>query len=310
MSDQAPEKKKPKKNFFNLSSNEWLNDSVTHFMKSGNMLRNPANDRLSEIAMHIPKKANGVNVEYDINYGSPKGTVAGYKFTDLLTQMVFLAPCNTNIAVENLIEQIRKGPTDEGFRILQSLRDNLQDKYLLEEDYEGRFDDVEELILLPGTNLITKDVIDFDKVDKLYQEGAWIKIHPITAKVWQTILEKKYSERIIGNDVSLYPILKRAKKVHFTLSSETGIASTILGKGIGLVDRKDIAVGKTFEAIYNALDRCGVKDKLVNKFAAILSYPESGLITVHHKDKKQCVGAFFNNMAKYKHHIKPKEHEK
>lgn len=303
-SNKPQAKKKP---FFNLSSNEWLNDTVTHFMKSGNMFRAKENDRLSQISMHINKTENGVKVEYDISYGSPPGVVTGYKFTDLLTQMVFLAPCNTEIATKNLIEQIRKGPTEEGHRIIKALTDNLQDKYMLDDDYSGAYQDIEEIVLLPGTNLITKDAVDFEKVDKAYQNGAWIKLHPITAKVWQTMLENKYKDKVVPGSVSLYPILKKAKKVHFTMSSETGIAATLLSKGIGLIDSKETKAGKTFEAIYASLDRCGVKDKLINKLAAIMSHPESGLITIHHNDKREAVRLFFDNMKKYKHAIRKEQ---
>lgn len=290
-----------KTKFFNMSSNEWVNDPVTHFMKSGNVLRSPANNRLSEIAQYIPKNPNGSKIEYDINYGSPKDTIAGYKYTDLLTQILYLAPCNTAIATKNIIECIRKGSTPEGRRIVEALVANLTDKYLLDEDHDLEYGDVNELVLLPGTNLIVKDSVDFKKVDELYKNGAWVKLHPITAKIWQTMLETRFKNRVVKSDASMYPILKRAKKVYFTLSSETGCAAVLLSKGIGLVDNKEAKVGKTFEAIYMALDKCGVKDKLINKFAAIMSHPESGLISVHHENKEECVQRFFDNMKKHKH---------
>lgn len=293
--------KNGKTKFFNMSSNEWVNDDVTHFMKSGNILRSPANQRLSDIARFIPKNPNGSKIEYDINYGSPAGTISGYKFTDLLTQILYLAPCNTRIATTNMIECIKKGATPEGHRIVEALRANLTDKYLLDEDLDLEYGDVNELVLLPGTNLITKNAVDFEKVDNLYNNGAWVKLHPITAKVWQTMLEKRFKDRVVKSEASMYPILKRSKKVNFTLSSETGCAAIILGKGIGLIDDRKANVGKTFEAIYSSMDMCGVKDKLINKFAALMSYPESGLITVHHENKEECVQRFFDNMRKHKH---------
>lgn len=299
-----------KTKFYTMSSNEWVNDDVTHFMKSGNILRSPANARLSEIAKFIPKNPNGSKIEYDINYGSPAGTIAGYKFTDLLTQILYLAPCNTRIATQNMIECIKKGATPEGHRIVEALRANLTDKYLLDEDLDLEYGDVNELVLLPGTNLITKEAVDFKKVDELYNNGAWVKLHPITAKVWQTMLEKRFQGRVVKSDASMYPILKRAKKVNFTLSSETGCAAVILGKGIGLIDNKEVNIGKTFEAVYTSLDKCGVKDRLVNKFAALMSHPESGLISVHHENKEECVNRFFNNMKKHKHiHLSKKPGE-
>lgn len=302
--------KSGKSKFFTMSSNEWVNDPVTHFMKSGNVLRSPANDRLSEIAKYIPKNPNGSKIEYDINYGSPRDTIAGYKYTDLLTQILYIAPCNTSIATKNIIECIRKGVTPEGKRIVEALVANLTDKYLLDEDLDQEYGNVDELVLLPGTNLIVKDAVDFKKVDELYKNGAWVKLHPITAKIWQTMLESRFKGRVVKSDASMYPILKRAKKVNFTLSSETGCAAVLLGKGIGLVDNKEAKVGKTFEAVYMSLDRCGVKDKLINKFAAIVSHPESGLITIHHENKEECIQRFFDNMKKYKHvHLSKKPGE-
>ena len=302
--------KSGKTKFFNMSSNEWVNDPVTHFMKSGNMLRSPANDRLSEIAALIPREPNGSKIEYDINYGSPANMIAGYKYTDLLTQIIYLAPCNTKIATDNMVECIRKGATAEGYRIVDALIAGLSDKYLLDEDLDEEYNNVNELVLLPGTNLITKDAVDMQKVDELYNSGAWVKLHPITAKVWQTMLENRFKGRVVKNDASMYPILKRSKKVYFTLSSETGCAAVLLGKGIGLIDNKVAKVGKTFEAVYMSLDRCGIKDKLINKFAALMSHPETGLITVHHQNKQECIDRFFNNMKKYKHvHLSKKPGE-
>lgn len=294
-------KEKGKIKFFNMSSNEWVNDKVTHFMKSGDVLRSPINDRLSEIAQYIPKEPNGSKIEYDINYGSPANLIAGYKYTDLLTQILYLAPCNTTITTRNMIECIRKGATPEGHRIVEALRANLTDKYMLDEDFNMEYGNVDELVLLPGTNLITKEAVDFKKVEELFEKGAWVKLHPITAKVWQTILLKRYHGRVVKSDASMYPILRRAKKVHFTMSSETGVAAVLLGKGIGVIDNKEAKVGKTFEAIYGSMDACGVKDKLINKFAALMSHPESGLITIHHENKQECIQRFFDNMKKHKH---------
>ena len=113
---------KPKKKpFMYMSSNEWLGDSVTHFMKTGNALRSDENDELANISMLIPKNVNGVKVEYDISYESPKDRIHGYKYTDLLTKVVMISPCNSTISVQNLVNVIKKGPTEEGLAVLAKL---------------------------------------------------------------------------------------------------------------------------------------------------------------------------------------------
>jgi len=191
---------KKKKPFMYMSSNEWLGDATTHFMKTGNALRSNENDVLADISKCIPKSINGVKVEYDISYDSPKDRIHGYKYTDLLTKVVMISPCNFDISVKNLIEQIKKGPTEEGLSIASKLKANLTDKYMLEDESDIP---VRDLIILPGTNLLTKEGgwCDMEKIDQLVSEGAYVKLHPITAKVWQTMLAKRWGDKCIANDV-------------------------------------------------------------------------------------------------------------
>ncbi len=291
-------KKKP---FMYMSTNEWLGDSVTHFMKTGNALRSDENDDLANISAFIPKQINGVKIEYDISYESPRDRVHGYKYTDMLTKVVMISPCNFEIAVNNLIEQIKKGPTEEGHAVLAKLKENLTDKYLLDEEDDIN---VKDLIILPGTNLLTKEGgwCDMDKIDQLVKDGAYVKLHPITAKVWETMLTKRWGDKCIGKDVALYPLLKKADKAYFCTSSETGLSATILGKSLGLIDAKERKGKGTFEHVYRALDRCGVKDKLYNKLAALLSHPESGFICIYHDDYQKRINTYFAHMKeKYKH---------
>jgi hypothetical protein len=290
-----------KKPFMYMSSNEWLGDPTTHFMKTGNALRSDENDDLSQISSLIPKTANGVKVEYDISYESPKDKIHGYKYTDLLTKVVMISPCNSQISVSNLVDTIRKGATDEGHAVLAKIKANLTDKYLLDEESDI---DVKDLIILPGTNLLTKEGgwCDMDKIDELVKQGAYVKLHPITAKVWQTMLMKRWGDKCISNDVALYPILKNCEKAYFCTSSETGLSATILGKKLGLIDLKDRKGRGTFEHVYNALDRCGVKDTLYNKLAALFSHPESGFICVYHDNYQERADRYFEHMKeKYKH---------
>lgn len=86
------------------------------------------------------------------------------------------------------------------------------------------------------------------------------------------------------------------------MSSETGLSATILGKKLGLIDLKERKGRGTFEHVYNALDRCGVKDTLYNKLAALFSHPESGFICVYHDDYQGRVDKYFAHMKEtYKH---------
>lgn len=283
-----------KKKFEYMSSNEWLGDPTTHFMKSGDVLRSPENAEQEKLASFIPKIANGVKVEYDIGYDIPD-KIHGYKFTDFMTKCIYISPCNSKFATQNITEVAGWGPTDEGRAIVEKLRQSLTDKYLLDDDFDVSV--INELVVLPGTNLLTKEFVDLEKVDQLVANGAYVKLHPITAEVWRTMLKNRWKDKCIPAEAPLYPYLKRAKKVYFTLSSETGMASSILGKGLGNINLPK-APRANFDFIYRGLDAQKNGGKLIDKITSLFSHPESGIITVYHNEPKLCIDKFFDHMKK------------
>ena len=279
-----------------MSSNEWLGDPTTHFMKSGDAFRSPDNKKQEELAALLPREANGVKVEYDIGYDIPD-KIHGYKYTDFLTKAIYVAPCQHAVALDNIREIAERPPTDEGRRIFKALQESITDKYILMND-DDDYEDVKDLIVLPGTNLLVKEVVDFPKIDELVRAGAYVKLHPITSEVWRTMLSNRWGERCIPADAPLYPILRNCEKVYFTLSSETGMAATLLGKKLGNINN-DKPSRTNFEFIYRGLDKA--QGKLVDKFTSLLSYPESGIITVYHKDPEACIRRFFDAMKRFPH---------
>jgi hypothetical protein len=289
---------KPKKSKFKkMSLNEWLGDPATHFLKSGSAFRNKENDALKELSVKLPQKSpSGLNVEYDITYDFPE-KVHGYKYTDCLTKMVYVAPCSMRIAKDNISKACAMDITPHGEYVFESLAFAAKDKYVQSSEYEEHVSD--EIIMLPGTNLLTiNDYVDFAKVDELVKRGAKVKLHPVTSKVWCTMLERRWGKAVIPKRVSAYGLMRRAKKVHFTMSSETGMSCVLLGKEIGLIQQRATTKQSTFEAIYRGMDGCQVKRSLPDKMKALLSHPESGLITVFHREPEQRVQQFFEHMLR------------
>lgn len=285
-----------KKKFEHMSSNEWLGDPTTHFMKSGDAIRSPANAQLNQLANLLPRICNGVKVEYDIGYNIPD-VIHGYKYTDFLTKAIYVAPCSHRIALENIVDVAGRPPTEEGRYVFEKLRESIEDKYMLDND---EFDEqVDDLIVLPGTNLLTKDAVNMEKVDELVAAGAYVKLHPITSEVWRTMLKNRWKDKCIAADVPIYPILTNCKKVWFTLSSETGMAAVLYGKQLGNINSTKPS-STNFEFIYRGLDKQR-NGRLVDKFTSLLSHPESGIITVFHDNPEERIAKFFDNMKRHKH---------
>ena len=285
-----------KKKFEYMSTNEWMGDSTTHFMKSGEVFRSDDNDQLHELAKLIPKEANGVKVEYDITYDAPH--IAGYKYTDFLTKAIYLAPNSFKISRNNISEVAGWDSTDEGLEVADKLRESICDKYFLDNDDEEY--ECDELVVLPGTNILIREgAIDMEKIDGLVTNGAKVKLHPITSRVWRNLLANRWGrDNVIPADAPLYPILRGCKKVHFPMSSETGISSTLLGKQIGIITGPKPTICN-FEFIYRGLDGCNASKRLIDKLTALLSHPESGIITVFHRDPEKRINQYFEHMRKY-----------
>lgn len=285
-----------KKPFEYMSTKEWLGDATTHFMKSGDNLRSPDNTN-GDLAKYIPREVNGVRVEYDISYNQP-GIISGYKFTDLLTKALYIAPQSADITTKSLVEvMLKNGITEEGRYVLEQMKEAMTDKYMLEEDF-GEYDDVEELIVIPGTNIIKDEFLDMEKIDKLVADGAYIKLHPITSKVWETMLTKRWGDRTIPPTASLYPVLRKAKKVWFTSASETGLSSAMLGKKLGMVQLKEKYTRGSFNCIYTAIDRVGKETKasFQDRLAMLFSAPETGILTTFHENPGERVQQYFDYM--------------
>jgi hypothetical protein len=283
-----------------MSTNEWLGDPMTHFMKTGETFRSGANDDQLKLAAAVPRKANGVKVEYDISFSIGDYAIKGYKFTDFMTKCVMLTAQHDVISRKNISEVASWGPNDYGHAVVANLRKQITDKYTINklDDFSKYY--CTDLVVLPGTNVLVKeDMVDFLKIDKLVSEGAKVKLHPVTSKVWRTILTRRWKEAIIPAEAPLYDIMHHAKKVYFTMTSESGIAATLLGKDVGIVSGK--RTWSNFEHVYKGLDACPKKMKLIDRMTALFSHPESGIITTYSDDLDRDIAKYFEHMRKYPH---------
>lgn len=283
-----------------LSTNEWLGDPMTHFMKTGETFRAGVNADQEKLAQVIPRFGNGVKVEYDINFTVPDHIIKGYRFTDFMTKCVMIVAQQEFIARTNITEVAGWGPTDYGKQVVETLKRQITDKYTVSEfeDFSKHY--CTDLIVLPGTNVLVKEgMVDFVKIDDLVASGAKVKIHPVTSKIWRTMLNRRWKGSVIPAEAPLYDVMRHADKVYFTMTSETGIAATILGKKVGLVSGKK--TWSNFEHVYRGLDGCKSNMRLIDKLTSLFSHAESGIITTLSPTPQNDVERYFEHMKNYTH---------
>ena len=280
--------------------NEKLGDAATHFFKSGNIVRNRANDALERIVELLPPNGpNQTRLEYDVWYdpGDPN-RVHGYVYTDIMTQFLYLRAAGAKWSHAVMNTAAEQPVTPRGEELLSHIASHGADKYLLRKTSES----VPFVIFLAGTNIIN-EATDFSRLENAVRQGAKLKCHPLTAAPLMASLRQRFgSENVLDKKLSGHALLDRAAIVGCTDNSEMGLVALAKGKTVyrfGPDSKRQF----TYSAIYNAIWQNGRPSK--NRFLGILSAPFSGLIPVGGADQSERVKAFFSYFRNIPH-VRPK----
>jgi hypothetical protein len=274
-----------------------LNDALTHVDHCGSALRREENLQLDAIAAELPESFMGVPVEYDVTYESPAGTITGYRYTDFLTTCVGVYPCNSAMVSSTLCGLVHCEARQVGYAVMEQMKAALQDKYVLRSNARTPA----EIVVLPGSNMLRRNVVDWDKVRQAVRHGAQIKPHPVTSNPELFKIRQEYGDRVLPHDASLYSMLAGCDVLHFTSTSEIGLAAAMLGKTANLIDTKDCDVLPNFHGVYRALGEKVHGKTTADKLATLLSYPQSGLFSVFHPDMPQWINRFFMHYQRVPH---------
>lgn len=284
--------------FFNMSTNESLGDSVTHFYKTGGVLRH-RDVELLRLRNILPVQGPAsTRVEYDIWYDmNDAQRVHGYVYTDALGQFIYLRVGDASRSHELMAQAARSSVTEEGRTIVRELATATRDKYRLRKT-DQRF---ERVAFLAGANILEK-AVDWSKLDELARDGWKLKCHPLTSRDLKQLLVNRFgAEAIIDKGLSGYALLEGAKEVACAENSEMGIAAVAKGKrlvSIGCGNRQ-----LTYSAIYAQLFPS--QDKL-DTLCRIMSYKASGLIPTCVPDPAERVSSFFDQYKDIPH-VPPKK---
>lgn len=283
--------------FYKMSTSEELGDSVTHFYKTGGVLRN-RDDSLIELKALLPQNGpNGTRVEYDIWYDmNDAERVHGYVYTDAMGKFIYLRVGDVNRTHAAMEVAASCQATDEGIAIVDDLAATSQDKYKLKAA-KATF---KKVAFLAGANILHK-AIDWQKLHDLVDDGWKLKCHPLTSRDLRQLLANRFGEHsILDKKLSGYSLLEGAEEVACAENSEMGIVG--IAKGKKLVD---IGCGNkqlTYSAIYNQLHKAEDKRDTLTR---IFSCERSGLVPTAVSDPNRRVTLFFETY-KDMPHVKPK----
>ena len=285
-----------------LALNDVLNNKTAHFFKSGSVLRNKENDRLDEVHKFLPEQGNyGTNLEYDIWYDFPKDPkIHGYVYTDAMSKFIYMKPASFQHATRVMIASAKEVVTEEGDMLFKELAIKSLDKYRLRRTKKRH----EYVIFLPGTNIIY-DIVDWKRVQKELDKGAYLKCHPLTSAFVFADLKKKFKDRIIDKKLSGHAILKQTETVGTFSNSEMGLIALAQGSKVKLFDKPKTSP-RTYTPIYCALWKGDVKNEASPlDLKRILSSEYSGLVSYLIHNPEERINNFFNYFKDIDH-VRPK----
>lgn len=285
--------------FYKMSQSEELGDSVTHFFKTGGVLRN-RDDDLVRIREMLPLEGeNNTRVEYDIWYDmDDPARIHGYVYTDTMGKFIYLRVADAKRSHEAMERASNSEVTQEGFDIMHDLASTSFDKYRLRKTNEA----YDKVVFLAGANILHK-AVDWGKLDRMVSEGWRLKCHPLTSRDLRQLLINRFGyEAVLDRKTSGYDLLEKASHVACAENSEMGIVAVAKGKELVSVGCGNTQL--TYSAIYAQLNESKDKKKTLLK---ILSCKESGLVPSHIAYPQERITLFFDQYRDIPH-VKPKSY--
>lgn len=279
-----------------MADNEVLNDPAAHFFKSGNVVRNNVNNRLTPLrdALHsaCPK---GVKMEYDLWYDSGDGSIKGYVYTDLMSSCVLIRAANQRYTNSVMVEASHHHITPEADMVWDKIASQSSDKYALLDDAKPK----DFVVFLPGTN-IAADIVDWKKLNRAVEQGAYVKPHPISAPAVIAKLVNDYGEeRVLPKKASGHYYLENASIIGCCTNSEMGLLGLIKEKSVYIFDLPEDNHMRTYTSIYRAIK---VGDNFSGeRLKRIISAPYSGFVSVFHSDWHGRILSYFNHLKEVPH---------
>lgn len=222
-----------------------LGDAFTALNKTGHVMRSPQLDKLAPLAADLHRSFDG-EVLYDIYYDG-KG-LESLSFTEIFSQGLLIHPCNDELRYG--LARLALTDDDEPVPAEKILAAGDLDKYRLIRNFDST--PLEAVVFLPGSNLLDK-VVDWGKVGQLVDDGAMVKLHPVTATAFERRISQMFPGRVIGRRQSGFGALTRAKSVYTTVNSEMGLLAILMDKKVGMVDLEPVAKRPIYRQLYDVV---------------------------------------------------------
>lgn len=236
-----------------------LGDAFTALNKTGHVSRAASLDKLAPLATEL-HRAFDKEVLYDIYYDGRD--LKSLSFTEIFSQGLLIHPCNDDLRYR--LAEIALTDNDDPVAAETILAAGSLDKYRLMKSFDPS--PLETVVFLPGSNLL-ENAVDWEQVKQLVDEGAVVKLHPVTTTALERRVNLMFPGKVIGRRQSGFDALTRAANVYTTVNSEMGLLAILMGKTVGMVDAQPVASRPIYRQLYDVVlpqtDRKAALEKLM-----------------------------------------------
>lgn len=223
-----------------------IDDAYTILTKIGNVSRAPALSKLKDMAPHVYDAFDG-EVLFDIYYDGGRD-FKSITFTEIFSHGLLISPCNDDMRYSMTLHALSDDdPAVPAERILGWGR---IDKYQLRKRLSRK--PVPAAVFLPGTNLLS-DKVNWAQVQAAVDEGALVKMHPITSAGWERRLKREFGSRLVSKGESGFDLLSAAERVYTTSNSEMGLLAILMDKPVNLVEAGVTSKRPIYRQLYEAV---------------------------------------------------------
>lgn len=224
----------------------------------GHLKKSTALDPLRDVERYFLKQAKKYKIDtsYDVLAGEIPyfHTIA---YTEYATCFM-MHPLNLDIRLNQIMEASQDTESKElnfAEYFANNIKNKIANKYQDRETDFERYRDVDNLVVLPGSNKLKSNTClnKLAYVKKLHGDNVYFKPHPITTHTVVGELKDKFGEEmVLPRDIDMYYFLEKADKIYSSHITESTMYAAALGKDIEPID------------VYNGIERGSFYH--VNKF--------------------------------------------
>lgn len=226
------------------------------------------------IEQEIKKWADEYDVYavYDLSYPDKPYEL---KYTEVFAAWggVLIEPCDAQAAIKQyeLAKTERLETVDYREK---AKKESSLDKYEL---FDFGVEPVDKVALIPGSNMLEECVVKAE-LNRAYDEGAYIKPHPLTnEKHWDRLVKEYGEDRVIPMEYSGYSVMANAKELYVQGTTELALYGMLLGKKIHDIGTRSPKGGYRFlyETLYYEKDPGQALNWILNSKRSGIIFPDT-----------------------------------